>query len=84
MKLVLVKWVDSFGASSEWEVIENPRPKPLVCQSVGWLAYDGNDCKLIVPHLSAADHADARQQGCGDMTIPAISILSIQELVAAT
>ena len=80
LRLVLIEWVDSYGASSDWDFIENPQPKPLVCRSAGWLAYDGEDCKLIVPHLSSSTHEDCKPQGCGDMTIPSRSVVSITEL----
>jgi hypothetical protein len=53
------------------------KPSLVVVQSVGWLVYDGDDCKMIVPHLSEAQHSDAKQQGCGDMTIPASSVRKI-------
>jgi hypothetical protein len=79
MKLVLVEWVDSFGCSSNWEALGDPKPEPLICQSVGWMAYDGKDCKLIVPHMSK-EHTSTPRQGCGDMTIPTKSILRIKTL----
>jgi hypothetical protein len=76
--LVLVEWQDSFGCSADWQPVENVRAKPLVCRSVGWLAYDGKDCKVIVPHLSVAP--EASQHGCGEMTIPTKAIISIKTL----
>ena len=83
MRLVLVEWHDSFGCSANWEEIgEDCAPKVLTCRSVGWLVYDGEDCKVIVPHLAeATDHT--LRQGCGDMTIPARAILSLVDLQAA-
>lgn len=80
MRLVLVVWEDSFGCSSHWEEIDDDcRPKPIVCRSVGWLRYDGPDCKLIIPHVADIPNSDA-QQGCGDMSIPAKCIRSIIDL----
>ncbi len=84
-QLVCIDWVDSFGCSSNWvEIQEEYTPKPLVCRSVGWLLYDGEDCKIIVPHLTSNDHDHAIQQGCGDMTIPSKVVLKIVPLTIAT
>lgn len=47
----------------------------------GWLLHDGDDCKVIVPHVTE-DHENAVSQGCGDMTIPTSSILNIFDLAA--
>ena len=59
MKLVLIGWQDSFGCSSEWQKLDGVQsPRPLLCRSVGWLLYDGKDCKVAVPHLTM-DHASA-------------------------
>ncbi len=76
MRLVMIEWQDSFGCSATWQPIDSPKPKPLLCRSVGWLSFDGPDCKLVIPHIS-----DAQDQGCGDMTIPTASIVSIVDLV---
>lgn len=77
-QIVYIEWVDSFGCSPNWEEIkEEYNPEPLVCKSVGWLLYDGVDCKIIVPHITTEKHDHAIQQGCGDMTIPASAILKI-------
>ena len=80
MKLVLIEWLDSFGCSSEWQKLEVDKPKPLLCQSVGWLLHDGDDCKVIVPHVTKDQDRNIDPQGCGDMTIPTKSVMSIFEL----
>lgn len=81
MRLVLVEWLDSFGCSSQWtELSDGGSPKVLVCRSAGWLFYDGDDCKVIIPHISADSHENAAPQGCGDMTIPTKAIVKITEL----
>jgi hypothetical protein len=80
MQLVLIEWLDSYGCSSQWQPLQENRPKPLLCQSVGWLLHDGNDCKVVVPHISDADNEHVHAQGCGDMTIPTSAILNITEL----
>ena len=79
MRLVLIEWLDSFGCSATWQPLEGCQAKPLRCRSVGWLVYDGADCKVIVPHISQS-HESAPDQGCGDMTIPSAAILSIADL----
>jgi len=79
MRLVLIEWQDSLGCSSAWQEMVSVKPKPLLCQSVGWLAYDGKDCKVVVPHISE-DHASAPRQGCGDMTIPTKAIIRMKTL----
>ena len=80
MQLVLIEWLDSYGCSSEWQTLENSRPKPLVCHSVGWLLYNGDDCKVVVPHISDPQNRDIPAQGCGDMTIPSQAIIRTVEL----
>ena len=51
----------------------------MICQSVGWLLHDGEDCKVVVPHV-----AQQAEQGCGDMTIPTASVRRIVDLEAPT
>jgi len=80
MRLVLVDWLDSFGCSSDWQQMEGCRPTVLHCRSVGWLLHDGEECKVIVPHISDANHNAAPQQGCGDMTIPTCAIVKMIDL----
>jgi hypothetical protein len=78
--LVYIEWEDSMVGTSGWGETDGAKPTVPIIRSVGWLVYDGEDCKLIVPHLSAANHANAKQQGCGDITIPASSIRSVAKL----
>ena len=80
LRLVLVEWVDSYGCSASWQSLAESTPAPMVCRSVGWLLHDTTDWKVIVPHLSDANHQNTEQQGCGDMTIPTRSILSVTDL----
>ncbi len=77
-RLVLIEWVDSHGVSSDWQYIDECKPSVVVCQSVGWLIHDGKECKVIVPHLTKSDHV--KRQGCGEMTIPAASVVKLVEL----
>lgn len=81
MRLVLIEWVDSYGCSSQWRHLENCTPELLLCRSVGWLLHDGDDVKVIVPHLIETDtESRIADQGCGDMTIPASAIRSVTDL----
>ena len=78
--LVYIEWEDSMVGTAGWCETAAAQPRINVIRSVGWLIYDGRDCKLVVPHLSEADHATAKEQGCGDMTIPASSIRKVVKL----
>ena len=79
MRLVLVEWIDSYGCSPAWESLSDCQPKLMQCRSVGWLLHDGDDCKVIIPHLSER-HDDVTKQGCGDMTIPSRAVLRMIDL----
>lgn len=79
MRLVLVEWLDSFGCSSAWTRLEATDPHPVICRSVGWLLHDGDDCKVVVPHV-VEERAGVDAQGCGDMTIPSRAVLSMVDL----
>lgn len=80
--LVLISWEDSFGVSSSWEEIpEDLDPKPLVCNSVGWIVAENDRCITVVPHMHEADpDLGAVRSGCGDMTIPKSCIIARQPL----
>jgi len=84
MRLVLVEWLDSYGCSSSWQGVEEPLrpPRVMTCRSVGWLAHDGAECKVLIPHLAVVGD-DEPKQGCGDMTIPTVAVVRIEELVSA-
>lgn len=82
-RLVCVEWEDSFVGTSGWGETDGARPTVVVVRSVGWLVHNGEDCKLIVPHLSEPDHGSAKQQGCGDITIPASAIRSMVDLTVS-
>lgn len=82
MKLVKVEWVDSFGVGSTWQSTSNASDEKHTCISVGYLVKDGENVKVIVPHLSPANEIiGAEEQGCGDMAIPVSAIVRIVELV---
>lgn len=80
-KLVYIEWLDSQGPPGGWRFLAEDKIESkkadLVCQSVGWLIYNGKDCKRIMPHLSG-EGKDI--QGRGDLVIPSKAILKISEL----
>lgn len=84
MRLVLVKWVDSCGCTTEWSEIDEKAPdvEQMICHSAGWLVHDGAECVVIAPHV--ADIPDALKESCGNMTIPKICVVSIRDLVVRT
>ena len=81
--LVLIEWEDSFGCSPSWTDLVTDQPAPLVCQSVGWLVHRDDRCVVVVPHVTLDNDDVESRQGCGDMTIPARSILRTVELSGA-
>jgi len=81
MKLVKIEWADSYGVSSSWEEISDIKDIKHVCISVGYLALDGDNIKVIVPHISPSnEEIGSCLQGCGNMSIPVQSIIKITEL----
>jgi hypothetical protein len=79
-RLVLIEWVDSLGCSTQWQKLDSISTDPLRCRSVGWLIHDGRESKVIVPHVYDDEHPSAPVQGCGDMVIPAKSVIGISDL----
>jgi len=83
-KLVLIEWLDSQGPIGTWRYLNESSleigKEDLLCKSVGWLIYNGKDCKRIIPHLSGEG---TEQQGRGDLAIPSKAILKITELQPA-
>ena len=80
--LVLVKWVDSYGASPHWEsVADLEPPEVLYARSVGFVVGETDTCLLLVPHLTfGLQNVPVPSQGCGDMTIPKCAIVERVEL----
>ena len=77
-----LSWLSGLTHSASWQDLDDDyHHKPMLCRSVGWLFRDGTDCKVIVPHV--AEVPDNQNQGCGDMTIPTISIRQIQDLLVS-
>lgn len=80
LRLVCVEWEDSCGPIARWQYLDESEPEYILCRSVGWLVYDGKDCKRIVPHIGRHKTDEARDQGCGDMTIPTSAILKMVDV----
>lgn len=77
---VLIEWEDSYGCSSAWqEIPEDCKPDTMTCRSLGWIIARTKRHVVLVPHL-AVNGDPSRRQGCGDMTIPTASILSITRI----
>ena len=72
MQLVLVEWVDAVYHDL-WEHLEDTDPTDMKVSSVGWLAKDTPDYKLVVPHQQAS-------QVRGGISIPSNAITKITEL----
>lgn len=76
MRLVLVEWLDSRRGEG-WSRLEDLRAdlKAVHCRSVGWIIAKDSSSLTLAGHLG-----DDPEQCCGDMTIPAKSILRISTL----
>jgi len=72
--LVLIKWRDSHQVSG-WHTDE-PATMPLMCSSVGWLIYDGEEAKTLAPHMTDEE----TPQRSGEMTIPACAVVTMKVL----
>jgi hypothetical protein len=68
--LIFVEWVDSHTVTGWKKLSTLEENEPLRCVSVGWLIHDGEETKVIAPHLSRGS-----EQGNGIMVIPAGAIL---------
>ncbi len=70
-ELVLVEWEDSQYVSG-WHT-EEPCKEPLLCNSVGWLVYDGDKVVTIAAHITDEE----TPQRSGEMTIPKGAIVRL-------
>jgi hypothetical protein len=74
--LVLIEWEDSHWRPGWARGIDDGQIEPVNVQSVGWLIHNGKEAKVIAAHISDEN----TPQTCGDMTIPARSILKIRKI----
>ena len=73
-KLVIIKWIDSKGLTSEWEFWDEIKSlKPSVCISVGFLIDNKKKYKTLATTIS-------KDQVFGRITIPTCSIVKFKEL----
>ncbi len=73
-KLAKVCWIDSRVGSAHWQHLETIQ-EDGICRvwSVGWVINDTDEHLQICPHLGHDP-----DQGCGEMSIPKIAIVSIE------
>ena len=72
MQLVLIEWIDAVYHDL-WESIDDTEPTDMKVQSVGWLAKDTSEYKLVVPHQQCS-------QVRGGISIPTKAIVKIKQL----
>jgi len=75
-RLVFIEWEDAH-AWHGWNEVEDLDDEASRCQSVGWLVYDGDNVKVVAPHLSKATKPP---QGNGIMTIPSRAVITLVDL----
>lgn len=78
-QIVLVEWVDSYGATPRWEPLDGAEFGTCTMYSAGLLLSRDRERVVIVPHWS--DETDRTiHQGAGIMVIPTPCIKSITKL----
>ena len=75
LPLVLIEWVDAHG-DGKWQELDGLDDRALLCRSVGWLVLDGENAKVVAPHMIEQEPG-VPLQGCGLMTIPASSVVTM-------
>lgn len=78
-RLALVDWEDSAQPSSAWSwVDEISDPKPVICQTIGFLVKETDRCLLLA--LSIGDATSERPQANGVMQIPCSAVVKLTYL----
>ncbi len=81
VKLVSIEWLDSRQPSSEWRHLTNFKSAGIChCVSVGYLIYDGEDCKVIAPSMADIE-SEEDMQVSGVIHIPTCSVTKITPLI---
>ena len=81
VKLVSIEWVDSRQPSAAWQHLTHFKSTGLChCVSVGYLIYDGQDCKVLAPNMADIE-SEEDMQISGEIHIPKCSITKITQLV---
>jgi hypothetical protein len=78
VKLVVIEWVDSHRTDG-WHELGDEPDHATVARSVGWLVLDGQEVKIVAPHLMP-DQPGVDPQAAGVMTIPVRAIITVREL----
>ena len=78
--LVMIEWVDSSRLNNGWiDLREIPDPYLSKCVTVGFVVYENEYGKILVPTVADVDHA-ANSQTYGGMIIPLVAIISERHL----
>lgn len=73
-EILLIKWIDSHGITSEWEFKDELKPlKPCECMSVGFLVEKTREYITIAL-------GDSETQYLGRLTIPMRSVIKVKIL----
>jgi hypothetical protein len=78
-RLVLIEWEDSHSSGAWQSIGDSIEDRALICRSVGWLVLDGENAKVVAPHLNEQEPG-VPLQGGGVMTIPARAVLRMVNL----
>ncbi|MDD5006461.1 MAG: hypothetical protein PHS33_08210 [Candidatus Omnitrophica bacterium] len=80
-KLTLIEWEDSYSTDDKWKSVSAmPKPKRMICVSVGWIIKETKNNILIIPHLSDIKNKKSSGTAFGEMVIPKSSIRKRKEL----
>jgi hypothetical protein len=83
MKLVMIKWVDSFNRATGW--INTPNWKvgePCTVTTVGWIVAEGNDAMDVAQSMSPETEL-RHEQVHNVISIPMGAILNIRPIAAS-
>ena len=71
-ELLYVKWLDAGGGEIHWAPLENHKFELAICESVGWLVHEDDECLALVAHRhDLSDDIERRDWNfLGDIIIP--------------
>ena len=73
MKMVVVKWQDSYGVESGWRDISDYKATPLIITSFGTVIYE-DEKVLALAHNYSDETENTCRQANGIMVIPKVCI----------
>lgn len=80
--LVLIDWEDSVQPVRAWQHLDElDTHKIVLCQSIGFLIYDGDDVKALAPNVAELGTDDA--QASGIIRIPTRCVTRVRRLRAS-